>query len=101
MKSILKHPKAPHTVDQSAIYDYLTYGYIPAPKTTHLGINKLKPATYLTLHNNELRSKTYWDVPLFENYPQLSHTNTMEQINANLFDSVKTHMVSDVPVGSF
>ena len=101
IKSILMHPKTPHTLDHSAIYDYLTYGYIPAPKTTHLHINKLRPATYLTLKNGELRSQSYWDVPLFNNYQDISDQQATEQINQKLIESVETHMVSDVPVGSF
>ena len=49
LQGVLQHPQAPRDLDLTAIDDYLTYGYIPAPRTAFRGLCKLPPAHYLTI----------------------------------------------------
>src|SRR5438067_4776695 len=49
LQGLLAHPGVRREIDPTAIDDYLTYGYIPAPKTVFRGVFKLPPAHTLTL----------------------------------------------------
>ena len=46
LKSLLE-PGFPRTVDMQALHDYLSYNYIPGPRTIFRGISKLQPGYQL------------------------------------------------------
>src|SRR5262245_4668102 len=53
--------------DLGAIDDYLSFGYIPAPRTAFEGIQKLPPSHYLTLTvagdgTAAIETKRYWQL---------------------------------------
>ncbi|MFC4321641.1 asparagine synthase (glutamine-hydrolyzing) [Litchfieldia salsa] len=79
---------------------YLTYQFVPEPETMSYGIKKLEPGHYFTKKLGEkMEIKTYWKAsfqPKHANEEQL-----VKEIRDALYDSVKIHMRSDVPVGSF
>ena len=49
LQGILADKDVPREVDPRAIDAYLSYGYVPAPRTAFKGVYKLPPAHYLTL----------------------------------------------------
>lgn len=53
------------TVDQTAVYDYLTYRYIPAPKTLYTQVRKLSAGQCLgiDLTNSHASIQSYWQLP--------------------------------------
>lgn len=88
-------------VDNTALYDMLTYLYIPTPKTLYRNVFKLEPATYLKYNINSLEviKQKYW---------ALSPSNikkSVEQAKVEVVDlldaSVMSHLMSDVDVGFF
>ena len=88
------------SLDRSAIFDYLTYLYVPAPKTAYQYIRKLQPGHYLTFDGKDLTLAQYWDVPL-EQDNSLDETHAVRLVQEQLADAVGMNMVSDVPVGVF
>lgn len=101
LKAILTHPAVRKQVDQQAVYDYLTFGYVPSPNTGFQNIYKLEPGHYLiyNISKNLIVKRQYW-------YPDLSKkTNLPEKywrdiISDMLEESVKLRMVSEVPIGA-
>lgn len=79
---------------------YLTYQFVPEPHTMSEGISKLEPGHYFTKKmGSEMEIKRYWKAHF---HPvRKSESNFVKEIKDVLFDSVKIHMRSDVPVGSF
>ena len=64
------------------------------------GIHKLEPGHYFTKKmGSPMEIKRYWKAHF--NPVQKSETDFIKEIKDVLFDSVKMHMRSDVPVGSF
>src|SRR5262245_53790534 len=70
LQALVHHPDVTRRPDLTALDDYLTYGYIPAPATGFQGIRKLPPAHYLTCDLGDpsgrpmdLRVERYWDLP--------------------------------------
>lgn len=100
IKAIIAHPMVKRDIDSSAIYDYLTYLYIPTPKTIYKNIRKLPPAHTLTFDTNDLDIKEYWDVD-FKSNEDLNENECINLVNRYLNESVKMQLISDVPVGVF
>lgn len=85
--------------DFTALYDALTYGYIPSPKTAFKELRKLEPGHYLVWENNQLRNVEYWDVKEFctNDLPQ---ARAVEVVREALEEAIRLRLVSDVPVGT-
>ena len=87
-------------VSQISLQQYLSFQYVPEPATIFEDIKKLEPSHYFVKKLNEpMTIKRYWS-----NYFEVKKQNEEEvykQIRNALLDSVKLHMRSDVPVGSF
>jgi len=88
-------------VDQSALYDFLTYLYVPAPKSVYRGVFKVRPAHVITLDltNMSLQDRKYWDLSL--EVTPISTASATEQLRELLQQSVSEQMMSDVDVGYF
>jgi asparagine synthase (glutamine-hydrolysing) len=100
LKAILALPSLHREVDHSAIWDYLTYWYLPTPKTGFKFIKKLEPATTLTFKAGALQTRRYWDVDL-QSGRDLSQQAAVTALRSQLESSVAAALVSDVPVGTF
>ena len=103
IKTILKSKNIDKTLSNDAINSYFAFGYITSDLAIYDKIKKLQPGHYLLLSLNPKPAiviNKYWDI-LFE--PDYSKTEKqwIEEIDAGLFDAVKTHMISDVPMGAF
>ncbi|MFB2773864.1 asparagine synthase (glutamine-hydrolyzing) [Shewanella xiamenensis] len=102
LKAIDKYFDGKLSIDNTALYDYLTYLYIPAPKTKFNEVKKLEPGNYLefsTITGSQL-IKTYWDLNPVEN-KNLSLEQAAKEIRRLVDKSVAEQMISDVPVGFF
>ncbi len=90
--------------DQTAIFDYLTYSYIPEPKTLYRNIFKLLPAYQLTFN---IVTKTisalrpYWTLNPQCTRPEITIKEATTQIRQLIQESIRDQLVADVPVGCF
>ncbi len=102
IKGILEAWPRPE-VDVVALHDYLSLGYIPAPRTIYQGIQKLPPAHLLIADRAGVRVEQYWDLPARP--PTRRRAPSIEEAGAELLDrlrrAVSGQMVSDVPLGVF
>ncbi|NUO20082.1 asparagine synthase (glutamine-hydrolyzing) [bacterium] len=85
--------------DVSALYDTLTYGYIPSPKTAFKELRKLEAGHYLVWQDNKLRDVKYWDVTEFGTN-RISANDAISLIREQLEQAIALRLVSDVPVGT-
>lgn len=98
MKVLLEYKEIKPTLNHTAISDYLTYLYIPAPNTIFNEIRKLMPAEMLVFnHDGTFTTKRYWEIN-FENMEMQSEA-CAKKLHDLLEESVNLRMVSDVPVG--
>ena len=94
-------------VDPVALHDYLSFDFVPGPRTMLLSTRKLQPGHLLT-YDGELEVRRYWDLPpqaqtpAPANAPQAgTDADLAGALQRRLEDAVKAHLVSDVPVGAF
>lgn len=95
---------APHLKldrDWTAMYDFLTYGYIPGAKTVYKNVAKLPPGHYLEyrIGGKSARIREYWR--LKADVRPISIGDACDQAKALIRESVRAQLVSDVPVGLF
>lgn len=87
----------------SALYDYITYSYIPAPKTIYKNVYKLEPACMLEYNlsaNKIVKKEYYWELKVNEReWEENNYQEIQEELRRLVNASVKNQMVSDVPVG--
>jgi asparagine synthase (glutamine-hydrolysing) len=102
IKALLRMPGARHEVDLGAVWDYLSWRYVPAPKTLLAGIRKLMPGTAAIWENGQLREWRWWAPPDRLPAPRTRRDgDVVADFLAHLDDAVKLQMVSDVPFGAF
>jgi asparagine synthase (glutamine-hydrolysing) len=101
LKSILQHPKVERRIDVVALNEYLSFEYVPTPRTIFKGIRKLPPGHTLSFSARGLRLEKYWDIRLSksERRPPVSWRDYQTRLRQELEDAVSREMVSDVPVG--
>lgn len=99
IKTILR-AGLPRSVDPVALHDYLSFDYVPGPRTMFARIRKLQ-AGHLLIWDGKLTTRKYWDVPArtLDLPSDIDALGT--QLRGLLQDAVRDAMVSDVPVGAF
>lgn len=103
VKAIIQYPGLSAEVDNQALWDYLTFRYIPAPMSMFKNISKLFPGYYGIKCNNSFEIYKYWDIPTRDMNPPVDHdlpsSYYVDQFKLQLRKSVKSHLMSDVPLG--
>lgn len=85
----------------AALDQYLALRLIDAPLSMFEGVHKLPPGHLLKLEaDGRLAIERYWNL---RRYPKLtgSEAQLMEELEGRVEESLRLHMVSDVPVGAF
>ena len=100
IKAILEYPEVSREISTGALSDYLSYLYIPTPRTIYREILKLPAGHFLRYVNGQIEIKRYWDFSYHEG-PQMREEEWVEKLKQALSEAVKLHLVSDVPVGAF
>ncbi len=111
LKSILQIPGIPRDVDPESVDLFLTYQYVPHPRSILKGFHKLPPGHLAVYENGRLEVRRYWhppyrpgDVPEDADLAR-SATWTPDdwrrQLRETLTESVRLRMRSDVPIGAF
>ena len=100
IKSILSLRHQNPELDPLAMHDYLSLRFISPPNTIFKGIKKLPPAHTLTFQNGEIKLRRYWQLSFREKLT-LSEDEILEALQEQLIRTVDSHLLSDVPVGSF
>ena len=100
IKAILQDPSVEKTLDPQALDDYLTYLYIPGPKTIFQKIRKLRPGYTLTVSARGVVEREYWDLD-FEPKDGLREADYAMGLLEKLRETVAMHLMSEVPLGAF
>lgn len=101
LKCILATKLIQETLNITAVYQYLSLQFIPAPNTIFQEINKLEAASYLLydVKSRELSVEKYW-YPSFEGKSFDAKNSLKEQIRDEFRKSINRWKMSDVPIAS-
>jgi asparagine synthase (glutamine-hydrolysing) len=104
LKALLRVPEVGRGVSPGAVLAYLRWGYVPDPLAILEGVKKLPPGHTLLVRDGRAVGppRRYWDLLPFFASPRVgSEAALMEELRWRLSESVKSHLVSDVPLGAF
>jgi len=102
IKALLEDAAVSRELDWEALRDFLTHHYIPSPRTIFRSIRKLPPASYLVLDVDrpEPEVHRYWDLRFVPD-SRPTEADWLDGLRWHLTDAVRSHLVSDVPIGAF
>src|SRR5262249_12833554 len=98
LKSLFAHEEIPRELDFTALGHYLAMNYVPGPRTLVAGIEKLAPASWLEWRNGAIRRECYWKLN-HKKDTRWTLPSASEALNKLMADSVREHLLSDVPLG--
>ncbi|MGA9525304.1 MAG: asparagine synthase (glutamine-hydrolyzing) [Myxococcaceae bacterium] len=103
VKSIFAFRDVPRALEPTHLGVYLALRYVPAPQTLFRGILRLEPGTQLVYQDGRARLTRYWDVPLETSGTAEVRSDDAagEQFIHVLRESVRLHLMGEVPVGLF
>ena len=112
LKALRAHPEFNAGIDRQAIADLLRQNYVAAPRSIFSGVHKLRPAHMLVLSlgadpaaTSPAEPTPYWDINEviangLANPFAGDKVEAIDALEAQLRESVRGQMLSDVPVGA-
>ena len=103
IKAILKSDNIDKSLSYEGLDSFLAFGYITNNLSIYNKIKKLQPGHYLLLSfkgKPGYEIKRYWEIQFEPDYSK-SENDWAEEIKALFSETVKLHMISDVPLGAF
>lgn len=103
IKAILAYPGVKAQLNHQVLPEYLGFGYLAGDSTLFTGIRKLMPGHVLEADEatGTIQLAAYWDLEL---HPEANRRPRSYYVNAyrqGLEAAVRSHLMSDVPVGVF
>ncbi|HET6796929.1 MAG TPA: asparagine synthase (glutamine-hydrolyzing) [Gemmatimonadales bacterium] len=100
IKALLADDPSLAELSPRALDQYLTMRFVHPPETFFARVRQLPAAHYMVWENQRLRVERYWDLQYGPKWTY-SEAETLERIDELLAETVKLHLLSDVPVGAF
>lgn len=100
LKAFFRLPWFSADISPLAIERFLAYMYIPGPETVYQNVVELPPAHTLVYEGGRMSIRRYWTLQYRSN-DTVSADEWAERFLAQFRDSVKSHLISDVPLGAF
>jgi asparagine synthase (glutamine-hydrolysing) len=104
LKAISQVTEIASDIDPDAVISYLRYGYVPEPMSIFRDVRKLAAGELLVFEGDGApHASKYWDPIAFFKEPREtpSPESLVEELQWRLRDAVRSHLVSDVPIGAF
>ncbi len=84
------------------IAEYLTHLYVPGPDTIIAGVHHLRPGQAMKVSNGHIEFLHYYRLETeVASTTSWKYKHAAQQVLPALEDAVRTHLVSDVPLGLF
>jgi asparagine synthase (glutamine-hydrolysing) len=101
LKALLELPELPRELDWAAVSHFFTFLSTPPAASILRGVHKLEPGHVLVAERGSApRARRYWELP-FEPDRSRGASALEQELRELLEESVRLHLVSDVPLGAF
>jgi asparagine synthase (glutamine-hydrolysing) len=101
IKAIVQIPGLDLALSLPGIANYFTYGHSCAPQTIYQKIQKLPAAHWMVVDETGVTLQRYWEPPVANKTQNGDFTECTKELLRLLTDSVRCHLIADVPVGVF
>jgi asparagine synthase (glutamine-hydrolysing) len=101
MKVLLAHPDVERDIDLISLNEYLSFEYVPSPRTILRNVYRLEPGHILRYNAQGLHLQRYWNISLArsESRPPVHWRDYAFNLYNTLRNTIQQELVSDVPVG--
>ena len=102
LKALLRDPEFSREIDTDAVEAFLAFSFVPAPLSIFRDARKLEPGSVLVWEAEEAREVSIerYAKPVPTAELRREDANTLaEELRERLRDSVRAHLIADVPVG--
>ncbi|HEX6975248.1 MAG TPA: asparagine synthase (glutamine-hydrolyzing), partial [Vicinamibacterales bacterium] len=100
IKSLLAAGAVDREIDLEALDHYLSFLYAPRDRALFKGVRKLPPGHYLRWQDGRCDVRKYWEISATETFTG-SADEAAVALRGVLAGAVRSHMMSDVPLGAF
>ncbi|HWR98120.1 MAG TPA: asparagine synthase (glutamine-hydrolyzing) [Candidatus Methanoperedens sp.] len=100
VKGVLASGLVGREIDLDGLWHYVSLRYLPDHYTLFRGVRKLPAATVAVFEDGRLAEEKYWRLSFREKLPH-DEAAIADGLDALLRETVKLHLLSDVPVGTF
>ena len=102
IKAILASGAVPAALNTAIVPEFLANRYVAGSETFFRGVSKLLPGRTLTWSADEgVRERRYWSLPDAADDPDTTMVEAAGRVRAGLESVVRSHLMSDVPLGLF
>jgi asparagine synthase (glutamine-hydrolysing) len=103
VSALIASGAVPSEIDPAAVADYLGWLAVPAPRTIYRHIRNLEPGACLRYREGTLTLKSTWSLRSLKagEPPCATREDFIRELRARLEDSIRAHVLADVPVGAF
>lgn len=90
------------TLNEQALYDYLSLGSVPQPQTIYAGVECLPAGAWCRIDaSGTFRQAQYWSPERAQDQPPISYQEALERTRMLVADAVRCRLQSEVPLGVF
>ncbi len=100
LQGLLADPGVPRAADLLSLHHYLSYLYVPSPRTAFVGVQKLPPAHLLVFENGQVRTSRYWTLSS-KPEARITEAEAAAELRERLKEAVRMRLMSEVPLGAF
>lgn len=101
LDSLTAVPWISRDLDEVALDQYLTLGYIPAPATIYAGVHKLEAGEYLVVQKGDLQRRHYWSLNAVPATTPVTWPDAKTELVRRIREATRVRLISDVPIGCF
>ncbi|MDE3083749.1 MAG: asparagine synthase (glutamine-hydrolyzing), partial [Verrucomicrobiota bacterium] len=103
LNALLASDAVPAEIDPQAVSDYLAWFAVPAPRTIWRDIINLRPGECATFRDGQFMPRAWWT---FQKIPKeiqacATYSEFIQELRTRLDDTIRAHLLADVPVGAF
>jgi asparagine synthase (glutamine-hydrolysing) len=102
IKAILAGGSVRPALNEAILPEFLATGFVAGPETFFRGVRKLLPGRTLSWSPDDgLRERRYWRLPTTIEDAPVTLEERAREVRARLAAAVRSHLMSDVPLGLF
>jgi asparagine synthase (glutamine-hydrolysing) len=98
LKALFTFGEVDRRIDPLGLHYFTSLNYVPSPHTLIEGVEKLPPGHWLEWRAGQIEVTPYWKLA-FEPQPHYSLDSAAEELDSLLAQSIREHLVADVPLG--
>ena len=104
-KAILVDPSVERDIDGAAMESLFSFGFVTGDQTLFRGVRRVPPAALMRFNRGQISRETYWQLDLGRepdsSEQRMTERDWVQMVRESLAESVKSHLMSDVPVAAW